>query len=160
MRAPTACLPPGRGLTPYLGTESSWHRQEPRHAKMGKDIDMRSVAPGPRGLWAAVVAGFLASVCCVGPLIVVAAGVGGAWVSDLTILDPIRPWLTVTALGLLGLAHLRYWRGRRPDARCACPPRAARSALWLWLGTALVAVALLAPYVLPALIVPSIPTTP
>ncbi len=126
----------------------------------GKDTSSRPVAAGRRGLWAAVVTGFLASICCVGPLILVVAGIGGAWVADLTILDPLRPWLIAMTLGLLGFAHFRYWRGRRAEAACACPPAHRRSALWLWVGTALIAVALLAPYVLPALIAPSIPTTP
>ncbi len=115
---------------------------------------------GRHGLWAAVVTGFLASVCCVGPLVLVVAGIGGAWVSDLTILDPLRPWLIAMTLGLLGFAHVRHWRGRRAATACGCPPEASRSAFWLWFGTALVVVTLLAPYVLPALIVPTIPTTP
>ena len=125
-----------------------------------KGTRSRPLATGPRGLCAAVVTGFLASICCVGPLVLVVAGIGGAWVSDLTILDPLRPWLMAMTLGLLAFAHVRYWRERRRAAACSCPPTARRSALWLWFGTALVAVTLLAPYVLPALIVPSIPTTP
>lgn len=125
-----------------------------------KGVSSQPAIAGRRGLWAAVVAGFLASACCVGPLVLVVAGIGGAWVSDLTILDPLRPWLIAMTLGLLAFAHVRYWRGRRRAAVCGCPPQAWRSALWLWVGTILVAFALLAPYVLPALIVPSIPTTP
>ena len=125
-----------------------------------KGMRSRLLIPGRRGLCAAVVTGFLASVCCVGPLVLVVAGIGGAWVSDLTILDPLRPWLMAMTLGLLAFAHVRYWRERRRAAACGCPPTARRSAFWLWFGTALVAVTLLAPYVLPALIVPSIPTTP
>lgn len=110
------------------------------------------------GVWAAVVTGFLASICCVGPLILVVAGVGGAWVSDLTALDPIRPWLTAATLVLLAAAHVRYWRKRRAIA-CDCTHEKKQSALWLWLGTALVLISLAAPYVLPALLVPSVPHT-
>ncbi|HUW98248.1 MAG TPA: mercuric transporter MerT family protein [Acidiferrobacter sp.] len=108
------------------------------------------------GVWVAVVAGFLASLCCVGPLILVVAGVGGAWVSHLTVLDPIRPWLTAATLIVLSLAHVRYWRSRRVTA-CDCKTPTDWSALWLWLGTAFVLVALAAPYVLPILILPSLP---
>ncbi|WP_298135393.1 mercuric transporter MerT family protein [Acidiferrobacter sp.] len=128
--------------------------------RVDKDTRGGPVAAGRRGLWAAVVTGFLASVCCVGPLVLVVAGIGGAWVADLTVLDPLRPWLIAMTIVLLAFAHWRYWRGRRAEAACACPPRGGHSALWLWLGTVLVAVALAAPYVLPALIAPSIPTTP
>ena len=109
---------------------------------------------GAGTLWAAVATGFAASLCCVGPLILVAAGVGGAWMADLTALDPIRPWLTGVTLLLAALAHVRYRR------HCAACPRDKAGAVWLWLGTTLVVAALLAPYALPILLVPSLPHTP
>ena len=127
------------------------------------DTDKGGVAgadsTGPGGLWAAVVTGFLASICCVGPLVLVAAGVGGAWVADLTALDPVRPWLTAFSVGLLGFAHIRQWRARH-RAVCDCRAQSLRTVVWLWVGTALVAGALVAPYVLPVLIMPAIPTSP
>ncbi|MHB8253297.1 MAG: mercuric transporter MerT family protein [Acidiferrobacter sp.] len=110
------------------------------------------------GLWAAVVMGAFTSLCCIGPLLLVVAGIGGAWVADITVLDPIRPELTVVTLVLLGVAHFR--NRRRRSARCDCPKSRDRSALWLWLGTALVLISLTAPYWLPALIVPTLPRTP
>ena len=42
-------------------------------------------------LLAGVLAAIGASVCCVGPLVLLALGVGGAWVSNLTALEPARP---------------------------------------------------------------------
>ena len=43
----------------------------------------------------ALVGGALASIgaslCCVGPLVLVSLGIGGAWVSSLTTLEPVRP---------------------------------------------------------------------
>jgi len=109
---------------------------------------------GRGGLIAAVVAGVVASACCAGPLILVLLGVGGAWVSDLTLLDPIRPWLTGAALALLAYAHYRHWHRRHdPACDCATPPTSA-SLLWLWLGTVLVASAIALPYVLPYFILP------
>ncbi|MHB1566903.1 MAG: mercuric transporter MerT family protein [Acidiferrobacter sp.] len=102
-----------------------------------------------RGLVVAVASGILASTCCVGPLILVLLGIGGAWVADIRILDPLRPWLMAVALMFLGYAHVRYWRQRHRDQACGCPPRGSHPALWLWLGTGLVAVAFIAPYALP-----------
>ncbi len=110
------------------------------------------------GLAAAVLTGLLASICCLGPLFLVILGIGGAWVADLTLLDPIRPWLTVATIAILGLAHYRYWKQRQALA-CDCPPPR-RQALWLWLTTSAVALLLAAPYVLPALILPSLPRHP
>lgn len=122
---------------------------------MNKTTPPEDATALPRGgLIAAVVAGVVASACCAGPLILVLAGVGGAWVSDLTLLDPIRPWLTGAALGLLGFAHYRYWRRRR-DAACACAtPPTRYQQWWLWAGTLLVGVAITLPYALPYFILP------
>ncbi len=114
---------------------------------------------GASGLWVAVMTGFLASLCCVGPLLLVAAGVGGAWLSDLTTLDPLRPILTGLTVALLVGGHFRYWQSRRRTV-CACGGRPPRPPLWLWGATLLVVMTLAAPYVVPALIVPSIPPTP
>lgn len=101
------------------------------------------------GMIAAVITGLLASACCVGPLILVVLGVGGAWVADLRILDPLRPWLMGAALIFLTYAHIRYWQRRRQEAACGCPTENSHQALWLWLGTVLVAAAFIAPYALP-----------
>ncbi len=105
----------------------------------------------------AVLMGALASLCCIGPLLLVVLGIGGAWVADLTVLDPIRPWLSGTTIALLSLAHYRYWKRRRSHA-CDCPP--GHQALWLWLASGAVVLLLAAPYVLPDLILPSLPRHP
>ena len=41
-----------------------------------------------------------ASVCCVGPLVLLALGVGGTWVGALTMMEPLRPLF-------IGLTHRR-----------------------------------------------------
>jgi len=114
---------------------------------------------GPSGLWVAAVTALLGSLCCVGPLVLVLIGVGGAWVADLRVLDPMRPLLTVVTLFFLGWAHFRFWRARRIST-CACPKGAPTGALWLWVGTVFVVIVLAAPFILPALLVPSLPRSP
>lgn len=61
-------------------------------------------------LWASALAAIGASLCCVAPLVLVSLGVGGAWLSTLTRLDPLRPFFIVLALGLLALAALKLYR--------------------------------------------------
>jgi mercuric ion transport protein len=63
-----------------------------------------------------LVAGILsaigASICCIGPLVLLALGVGGAWIGSLTALEPYRPiFIGLTPL-LLGFAFygIRYER--------------------------------------------------
>lgn len=98
----------------------------------------------------AVAGGLLASVCCVGPLLLVLMGVGGAWLADLRVLDPIRPWLSAGALAVLAYAHYRHWRLQRMG--CACGSRS--QTVWLWVGTVIVLAAVLSPYALPYFILP------
>jgi mercuric ion transport protein len=38
-----------------------------------------------------IVAGVTASACCVGPLVLLLLGFGGAWIGNLTALEPYRP---------------------------------------------------------------------
>ena len=37
-------------------------------------------------------AAILASTCCLGPLVLVALGLSGAWIGNLTLLEPYRPF--------------------------------------------------------------------
>lgn len=57
----------------------------------------------------------LASTCCLGPLILVLLGFSGAWIGNLSVLEPYRPLFLGVALVTLGLAA---WRIFRPAQAC------------------------------------------
>lgn len=65
---------------------------------------------------AALGAAVAASACCTLPLALAAVGVGGAFASSLTALEPLRPLFIVLAVGTLGLA---FWRSSRTPLRAA-----------------------------------------
>jgi len=44
----------------------------------------------------------LASTCCLGPLVLVALGVSGAWIGNLTVLEPYRPIYCGRGLSVVG----------------------------------------------------------
>ncbi|GIV53662.1 MAG: hypothetical protein KatS3mg039_0180 [Candidatus Kapaibacterium sp.] len=95
---------------------------------------------------AAIGAGLLASACCLGPLAAVLLGIGGAWASSFSALEPYRPLFAVVALGALGLAWYReVQRSRKPRCNCQTEPRPKTRRLMLGLGTVLVLGFLLAP---------------
>lgn len=48
---------------------------------------------GRGALFAGGLAAILASTCCLGPLVLVALGFSGAWIGNLTVLEPYRPHL-------------------------------------------------------------------
>jgi mercuric ion transport protein len=62
-----------------------------------------------------------ASACCVLPLVLVTMGLGGAWLSYATALEPYRLWFVALTIGLLGYAFWAlYLRNTVPDGEdCA-----------------------------------------
>lgn len=102
------------------------------------------------GFKGSLVAGALAavgaSVCCVGPLLLLALGIGGAWVSNLTAVEPIRPYFMAAALLFLAFAFRRLYlvpQVCEPGTPCADPRTLIRQRVIFWL-VALSLVALLA----------------
>lgn len=101
----------------------------------------------------AVAAAAGASVCCVGPLLLLALGVGGAWIGNLAAMERYRPiWMAAT-LVFLGLAFVRAYRKPKKEV-CApgttCPPDAGRrNKVLLWIVTAIVLGLLALPYAIP-----------
>jgi len=106
---------------------------------------------------AGLIAAFLASLCCIGPLVFAALGVGvgatGTLVGTagfLKALLPYRPWFIGLTLLLLGMSF--YYAYRKPSSACAAEAGcAARSASGLnrkrlWLIAALALLVVLAPY--------------
>lgn len=61
------------------------------------------------------IAALLTGACCVAPLLLVSAGLGGAWLANLQLLEPYRPLFVGIALAALGFAG---WRIYRPTAEC------------------------------------------
>jgi mercuric ion transport protein len=86
--------------TSILGraTESRSAQGEPARPK---------VAGGP--MTAGIIAGIAGSICCVGPLALVLAGVGGAWVSNLTALQAWSPLFAGVAALAFGFAAYKLF---------------------------------------------------
>jgi len=82
----------------------------------------------------------LASICCLGPLVLVAIGVSGAWIGNLTVLEPYRPCFIGAALVAFFFAYRRIFRPAqacKPASRgrsvpCHKSRRRTRSSLGLW----------------------------
>ncbi len=59
---------------------------------------------GRGALFAGGLAAILASACCLGPLVLIALGFSGAWIGNLTVLEPYRPIFIGAALVALFFA--------------------------------------------------------
>ena len=69
-------------------------------------------------------AAILASTCCLGPLMLVGLGFSGAWIGNLTVLEPYRPLFIGAALVAMVFAYRRIFRPARacePGEVCAVP---------------------------------------
>lgn len=101
-------------------------------------------------LVAGVLAGIGASVCCVGPLVLLALGISGAWIGNLTALEPYRPIFIGLTLLFLGLALRRLYfvpQVCAPGTPCANPQTNKRQRMTFWM----VAVLLLGLLAVPSL---------
>jgi len=107
---------------------------------------------GRGALIAAGVSAILASTCCLGPLVLITLGFSGAWIGNLTALEPYRPIFIGVALVTLFFAGRRIWR---PDIACAqgdvCAVPQIKRGYKLLFGVvlALVLIALVFPYIAP-----------
>jgi mercuric ion transport protein len=67
-------------------------------------------------LWASALAAIVGSLCCVAPLVLITFGISGAWIGQLTALEPYRPIFMGVMVVFLGLAFRQLYI---VPARCA-----------------------------------------
>ncbi len=72
-------------------------------------LGMRSSRNTKMELVGGVLAGIGASACCIGPLLLLSLGIGGAWIGHLTALEPYRPVFIVLTVLFLGLAFRKLY---------------------------------------------------
>lgn len=99
---------------------------------------------GRRSLAASIAAigvAFLASLCCIGPVLFVILGVGGAGLASR--FEPFRPVLTVLTVGLLALGFYSVYARRPPqasaascevDGTCVVPRSRTRDRILIWIA--------------------------
>ncbi|MCG8612536.1 MAG: mercury transporter [Pseudomonadales bacterium] len=85
-----------------------------------------------------------ASLCCVGPFVLLSLGVSGAWISNLTLLEPYRPVFIMLVMLLFGWAGKQVYRpveSCEPGTACAVPHTRTWRQMVFWIA-AIVALAL------------------
>jgi mercuric ion transport protein len=117
-----------------------------------------TVKIGAISMGGAVAAAFASSLCCLGPLLFAALGLGGAGL--LFKLEAYRPYFAALTLALLGAGfYLTYRRprlalvtvGDGPACVCEMPRVNRLGRALLWVATVLVAGLLVFPYLAPIL---------
>lgn len=100
-----------------------------------------------------VIAAIAASLCCIGPLVLVMLGVGGAWVANLAVLEQFRPYFLGAAIIALFFAWKKIYRvpaaACTPGSLCAMPQTNRLYKVLFWMVAVLVVLALIFPYLAP-----------
>jgi len=113
-----------------------------------RDTDHR----GGSALFVGGVAAILASTCCLGPLLLVVLGVSGAWIGNLTKLEPYRLYFISGAVVALFLAGRQIFRPGsnvcEPGQVCAVPQTRCVYKILFGIVSLLVFIALVYPYLL------------
>ncbi len=119
-----------------------------------KELPEAQSTTGRGALLAGALAAILASACCLGPLILLTLGVSGAWIGNLTALEPYRPIFIGTALVALFFSYRRIYRpvsACKPGEVCAVPEFRTTYKVFFWVVVTLVAIALMYPLLAPLL---------
>jgi mercuric ion transport protein len=109
-------------------------------------------------VWLGIGAGLAAigaSACCVGPLLLVSLGIGGAWMSTLTSLESTRPFFVTLALAFIILGFRRlYWLPSRCNEAHVCGHSDVRrrQRIIFWIGSTLILLLLAFPWFAPLLL--------
>lgn len=112
-------------------------------------MDLRD---GKGTLIAGVLTAVGASVCCVAPLVLLALGIGDAWISNLTALEPLRPVFIGLTLLFLGLSFRKVYLNPQacvPGTPCADPRTVKRQRAMFWVVTVLALTLLAVPWIAP-----------
>ena len=137
---------------PVNGLEATSTADSPSFARQPEENVVMATSAG------GLIAAFLGSICCIGPLVLAALGVGvgttgvlAGTAGFLKGLLPYRPAFISLTILLLGFSfYLVYGRPKTtictPGDVCAPGTRDGANAAWLWIMAAFALVLILAPY--------------
>ena len=108
-------------------------------------------------LGAGIVTAFAAAICCIAPLVLFLLGISGAWVANLTAMEPYRSYFLTAAIIFVVVGFWKVYRKPKaadckPGAFCAMPESDRINKIMLWIATGIITLVLLYPYVAPAIL--------
>ena len=113
---------------------------------------MRSALNTKTTLIGGVLAGIGASACCVGPLLLLSMGIGGAWIAHLTALEPYRPGFIVLTVLFLGVTFWKLYlvpQNCAVDDNCIADRSRKVQRLLFWVLLPIVLLLVVSPWILP-----------
>jgi mercuric ion transport protein len=96
---------------------------------------MQAPAPETASIATGLASALGASTCCVLPLVLVSAGIGGAWIAQLRALERFQWVFIALAAAAFGYAFYRLYlrpAACAPDSACAAPVTRRRQRIAFW----------------------------
>jgi mercuric ion transport protein len=122
-------------------------------AKVFEEAKSHYASLGPVG---AIITSAFSTLCCVGPLVLVMFGIGGAWIGNLRSFEPYRPIFILLSIGFLTGGFYRVYMKTvevcEPGSLCAIPQTKKIGKVILWVSTIIVVFLLILPYLIGFLI--------
>lgn len=121
-------------------------------AEMAANTDSQGLSKGLKGkgtLIGGIIAGVAASTCCLGPLVLLALGISGSWIGNLSAMEPYRPIFIGITLVFLGLAFRKLYlepQACAVDAPCAQPANLRRQRITFWIVSVIVLIIMSFPW--------------
>ena len=119
-----------------------------RMTAVKRQNQMPAQPTGKRSWWAVggITGAVVASSCCIVPLVLVTLGISGAWIGNLTALEPYKWYFVALTVGFLaaGFWHV-YFRAPpacKDGSYCARPQSSIITKSFLWAGTILIALSI------------------
>jgi len=100
----------------------------------------------------ALLAAIGASACCVGPFLLLSLGIGGAWMSTLTAMEPARPFFIILTLVFMALGYRKLYLSPsccEESDICTNYDTQRKQRLMFWLGSAFILILLTFPWLAP-----------
>ena len=111
--------------------------------------------PSEKTFWlgiGALLAAIGASVCCVGPLLLLSLGISGAWMSTLTSMEAVRPFFFILTLIFIGLGYRKLYllpENCEEGKACASSEVKQKQRMIFWIGSGLIMLLLAFPWYAP-----------
>ncbi|MBX9696456.1 MAG: mercury transporter MerT [Alphaproteobacteria bacterium] len=102
-------------------------------------------------------AAIASTLCCIAPLILFSLGISGAWLSNLTAMEPYKPYFLTFAILLITFGFWKVYRKPKPsDCKqgtfCAMPSSDRINKIMLWFALIIIGLVLLYTYVAPIIL--------
>ena len=102
----------------------------------------------------AILSAIGASVCCVGPLLLLSLGISGAWMSTLTSMESVRPFFILLTLVFIGLGYRKLYlipENCAEGKTCSSPEMKQKQRIIFWFGSGFILLLLAFPWYAPYL---------